>query len=249
VLRVAPLLAAVIAAACPGAKPAQSSSGLDAATLRFVYRAPTGTVAAGLHDLTPQRVDARLYVPASYRADRATPLIVLLHGAGQSADEWMEPSLFPVYEKQSAVILSVQSTGRTWDVLTGGFGPDVERIDAAITATLARVNVDSSRMAFGGFSDGASYALTLGVANGTRFKALLAFAPGFMDPPARRGKPRVYLAHGTNDQILPIAVTARVVWGDLQSDGYDVKYTEFAGRHGIYLERVTEALTWFAALP
>jgi phospholipase/carboxylesterase len=77
----------------------------------------------------------------------------------------------------------------------------------------------------------------------------MAFAPGFVAPVTRRGKPRVYLAHGTNDQILPIAVTGRVVWGDLQSDGYDVTYKEFAGRHGIYLDRVTEALTWFAALP
>ena len=243
------LLLALVAGCAGGGKAAGSTNDLDAATLRFVSRPPTQTVAAGMHDLTSQGVNALLYVPASYRADRATPLIVLLHGAGQSAHEWMEPPLFPVYEAQSAVILSVQSTGRTWDVLEGGFGPDVERIDSAIMATVTLVNVDSSRMVLGGFSDGASYALSLGLANGTRFKALMAFAPGFAAAPARHGKPRVYLAHGTNDQILPIAVTGRVVWGDLQADGYDVTYKEFAGRHGIYLDRVTEALTWFAALP
>ena len=247
---VAPLLAAVAVAGCPrnGTQPAASSE-IDAVTLRFAYRAPTRAITPGVHDLRPEGVGAMLFVPASYRADRATPLIVLLHGAGQAADEWMAPALFPVYEAQSAVILSVKSSGQTWDVIEGGFGPDPKAIDAAITATFARVNVDSTRLALGGFSDGASYALTIGLANGTRFKALMAFAPGFMVPPERRGKPPVYVSHGTADQVLPIAVSGRAVWGDLQSDGYDVTYKEFAGRHGIYLDRVSEALSWFAALP
>jgi phospholipase/carboxylesterase len=234
--------------ACSG-KRTERSTASDAATLRFTHRAPTKAIAPGAHDLSAAGIPARLYVPASYRPDSAVPLIILLHGAGASADEWMAPALLPVFEAQRAAILSVQSSGPTWDILTVGFGPDVQRIDTAIAATFARVNVDPSRIALGGFSDGASYALSLGLANGARFKALLAFAPGFAESPARRGKPRVYIAHGTSDEVLPIAISGRAIWGDLQTDGYDVTYREFAGRHRIYLAIVTEALNWFAGLP
>ena len=42
-------------------------------------------------------------------------------------------------------------------------------------------------MCASGFSDGASYALSLGAANGDLFTHIAAFSPGFMRPPVSVG--------------------------------------------------------------
>jgi phospholipase/carboxylesterase len=59
-----------------------------------------------------------------------------------------------------------------------------------------------------GFSDGASYALSLGLTNGDLFRHVIAFSPGFMAPAARRGEPPVFVSHITRDGVLPIGVTS-----------------------------------------
>jgi hypothetical protein len=56
--------------------------------------------------------------------------------------------------------------------------------------------VDPTRLAVGGFSDGTSYALSLGLTNGDLFSHVLAFSPGFAVPARRRGRPRLFLSHG-----------------------------------------------------
>ena len=55
-----------------------------------------------------------------------------------------------------------------------------------------------------GFSDGASYALSIGLANGDLFGHVLAWSPGFVAPPEFVGRPRVFVSHGTDDRVLPI---------------------------------------------
>jgi len=84
-------------------------------------------------------------------------------------------------------------------------------------------NVDPKHLALGGFSDGASYALSLGMTNGDLFTALMAFSPGFSRPAANRGKPRIFVAHGRQDQILAIDATSRPIVRSLKKDGYDVE--------------------------
>ncbi len=56
---------------------------------------------------------------------------------------------------------------------------------------MARCPVDTTRLAVGGFSAGASYALSIGLANGDLFGHVLAFPPGFMAPMNTRGRPQV----------------------------------------------------------
>ncbi len=72
-----------------------------------------------------------------------------------------------------------------------------------------QVFVDPNRISVGGFSDGASYALALGLANGDLFSRVIAFSPGFVPPVPRSGKPRVFVSHGDADAVLPIDRTSR----------------------------------------
>ncbi len=70
-------------------------------------------------------------------------------------------------------------------LLRGGFGPDVRFIDKALSKVFGSYRIDPSHLAVAGFSDGASYALSLGLPNGDLFSHIIAFSPGFMRAPSK----------------------------------------------------------------
>ena len=209
----------------------------------------TGAAVPGLHSLgiTPGR-DALLYVPAGYRADRPAPLAVMLHGAGGTAEHGMS-LLRGLADAAGLVVLAPPARQGTWDVIRGGFGPDVAFIDTALAATFRRCAIDAGRFAVGGFSDGASYALSLGLTNGDLFTHVIAFSPGFMAPASQVGKPRCYVSHGTRDTVLPIDQCSRRIVPGLQRAGYAVRYHEFDGPHTVPPDVAREAVGWFAPAP
>ena len=187
-----------------------------------------------------------LYVPSGYRADRPAPLLVLLHGATQNAELWTRSDLFfRLADEFGVVLVMPNSVGNSWDLMRGGYGPDVVRIDSSLAQVFRRCNIDRRRIALGGFSDGASYALSLGAGNGDLFGALIAFSPGYFMPASRQGSPRIYMAHGTADRILPIDQTSRPMRPELEGDGYRVTYHEFEGGHTVRPEDVRDAFGWF----
>ena len=191
--------------------------------------------------------DAYLYVPSTYRAQRPAPLVVLLHGAGEDARDGLA-LLRAQADGAGLILLAPSSREYTWDVIASRrYGPDVTAIDRALEWALSRYAVDPSRVALGGYSDGASYALTLGIANGDLFTHVLAFSPGFLAPTGREGSPRVFVSHGTRDGWLPIDRCSRVIVPRLGRAGYEVRYREFEGGHVVPPEIALEAVGWFVA--
>jgi phospholipase/carboxylesterase len=209
--------------------------------------APTGRAASGLTTLdVPAARDAYLYVPSRYRPDHPAPLLVLLHGATQSAELWTRSAtLFALADSMGLVLLMPNSQGHTWDLMMDGFGPDVALLDSALALVFHRCNIDPKHIALGGFSDGATYALSLGVSNGDLFGSLIAFSPGYLAPAERRGAPRIYIAHGTDDRILPINSASRRIVPMLKQAGYAVVYHEFEGPHTVRPDQLRAALAWF----
>jgi phospholipase/carboxylesterase len=201
---------------------------------------PTGVSPLGLGD----RRDGFLAVPAGYRADRPAPLALMLHGAGGNAGYALQ-ALQPFTDKAGVILLVPDSRDETWDVIAGGYGPDVAFLDRALSRAFARYAVDPAHVAVGGFSDGASCALSLGITNGDLFTHVLAFSPGFVSPAGREGRPRLYVSHGTRDEILPIETCSRAIVPRLRRQGYEVRYREFDGPHTVPPEIVREALDWF----
>lgn len=214
-------------------------------------RARPGVVARpGLHGLqrlsgSGQR-NALLHVPAAYAPQRPLPLVVMLHGAGGSAQQTIGPMQL-LADAAPFLLLVPSSQGRTWDVIEGGYGPDVAALDAALEQTFERYAVDPEHLALAGFSDGASYALSLGLMNGDLFTHLLAFSPGFMAPAAQQGAPQIFIAHGTRDAVLPIDRCSRRIVPQLRAAGYAVRYDEFDGPHTVPPAIARDALAWFAA--
>src|SRR4028118_2243854 len=89
------------------------------------------------------------------------------------------------------IVLAVESRSSTWDILMGRDDPDIAFIDRALAQTFNRYAIDPSKVAIAGFSDGASYALSVGLTNGDLFTHVIAFSPGFMAPAGQEGSPRL----------------------------------------------------------
>ena len=206
---------------------------------------PSVTPAKGF---TPLRLggdrDGFLYVPDNYDPATPAPLIVILHGAGGSAEvAWT--AYAPIADPHDIIVLAPNSRGRTWDMIHGFYGPDLRFIDRALEYTFERCNVDPKRLALGGFSDGASYILSMGLSNGDLFSHLVAYAPGFMNAVQPIvGKPRVYVAHGTHDSILPISASRDHIVPVLREAGYDVTYQEFDGDHEVTWDVAQGTFSW-----
>ena len=206
-------------------------------------RAGSGAAPApGLWPLDVEdRRDALLYVPPTRPEHRPTPVLVFLHGAGGDARGAL--ALLEQGAEQAGVALILPaSRGRTWDVIGGSYGPDVRALDRAVERAFARHLLDPDRLALGGFSDGASYALSVGLANGALFRHVLAFSPGFLAAAPPRGRPRIFVSHGTTDDVLPIGPCSRRLVPALRRAGYEVAYREFGGGHWIPADLALEAL-------
>ena len=185
-----------------------------------------------------------IYVPDGYRAEQPAPLAVTLHGAGGDASKGI--GLLRDFADEAGIILvAPKSRDRTWDVILGGFGPDVAFIDRVLEKVFATYAVDERKLAIQGFSDGASYALSLGLTNGDLFRHIMAFSPGFSAEGEPRGKPRIFVAHGIHDTVLPIDQTSRQIVPRLEDDGYDVTFVEFNGGHERRPEIAGRAVAWW----
>jgi phospholipase/carboxylesterase len=172
-----------------------------------------------------------LFVPAP----RAAPpgVLLLLHGARGRAERIIA-RFEPAAEKLGLLLVAPESSGLTWDLIEGkAFGADVTAIDEALAAVFDRHAVDGERVAVGGFSDGASYALSLGLGNGQLFRAIIAYSPGFASSARVAGRPRVFMSHGRRDSVLPIEKTSHRIAPMLERLGLDVRFVEFPGEHEI----------------
>jgi phospholipase/carboxylesterase len=204
-------------------------------------RPASAPLPAGVHELSlGPGAAALLAVPPGEAVAR--PLLVFLHGAGGAGDQSLA-AVGGIAAERGVLVLAPTSVAATWDLIAGGLGRDVAVLDAALADVSERAAV--SRVAVGGFSDGASYALSLGLANGDLFDAVLAFSPGFVAPPGQEGHPRIWISHGTHDRVLPVERCGRRVSRDLASAGYEVAYDEFDGGHVVTADLVTAALDWW----
>jgi phospholipase/carboxylesterase len=212
--------------------------------LSFAVRPATG--AAGGRDeplgLATGR-DGVLYVPET--AGPAAPLLVFLHGATGTGRAHLRAVLAAV-DRYGVILVAPDSRGPTWDLIVERrFGPDVAFLDRVLDAVVDRVDADTGRLAIGGVSDGASYALSIGLTNGDVLGTVLAFSPGFLVAPKPMGEPRIFVSHGRSDPILPIDVCSRSFVPSMREAGYAVNFREFEGGHTVPPPISDAAVRWW----
>ena len=228
--------------ACRGTDAAGVDDGRIAARPRNgVKTSQSGTRPLGLSDGR----DGVLQVPET-AAGTPVPLLVLLHGAGGSGAGILR-RIGSAAGNAGVAVLAPDSRSSTWDAISGGFDRDVAFVNRALERVFQTVDVDPGRVAVGGFSDGASYAISLGLINGDLFRRIAAFSPGFVVERERHGKPRIFISHGTADDILPIDRCGRPIAAALRRQNYDVTFKEFDGGHQVPPEIAAQAMAWLAA--
>ncbi len=193
--------------------------------------------------LTPEAIDPR----------RQYPLFTLFHGAGRMEDFFIR-SCEDQPDRRDALFFIPISVGPTWDLITGDEAqPDVDFLRYAWDLIYRRYPIERERQALIGFSDGASYALSIGLSNPGFFDALLCWAAGFVVVDrngfdAEAPMPPVYIEYGTHDQLFDFERIALPMKDDLERAGCAVTFSvDEGGRHmpsGSFLD---EALDWYFA--
>jgi predicted esterase len=200
-----------------------------------------GPIEAGLYQLDVAPREALLYVPSSYDPATPAPIVLLLHGAAGTAQGPID--LFKdLSEPTGLVLLSVKSLGATWDGIRGSYEDDIPLMNQALEIAFGMVNVDPVRIGIEGFSDGASYAIQIGRANGDLFKRVVAFSAGLLLFTTGIQRPRFFVSHGAQDDVVSVQ-TGRNIASQL-SQAYLVFYHEFAGGHTVPAMIAAQAVTF-----
>ena len=217
-----------------------------AGRLDFRHRLPTQQpLAPGRHDLGLfAKRDAVLVVPEGLDPRRPCPLMVVFHGGGGSAERIL-PMLERHAHAEKFLLLAPQSLFPTWDIVIAGHGPDRERVATALGYVADRFLLDPQHLCFAGHSDGGSYTLSLGLANGDVASHLIVSSAGFLSAHLQVGAPRIFLSHGTQDEQIPIDRSARVHVPALREAGYPVTSVEYDGPHAHQPAVVAQAVAFF----
>ena len=166
-----------------------------------------------------------LFLPAGYeKSDKAWPLILFLHGAGESGDDLQKVKVHgppKIVEKKPDfpfILVSPQSPGRGWDAAT---------LKALLDDVIARHRVDRDRIYLTGLSMGGFGSWSLAAAYPDLFAAVVPICGGGNPADAGRlkGLP-IWVFHGAKDPVVPIARSVAMVKA-LKDAGSEVKFTVY----------------------
>lgn len=198
-----------------------------------------------------------IYRPATLPpGDR--PLLVLLHGHSHDNHQFLR-MFEPWADHCGAIVFAPKARRITWDMIAKAkdlqssrsaprnapkrFGDDLARVDAQLNGLFAAAPIDPKKVVLLGFSDGASYSLSVGLANPQLFSWVVALSPGFALWPARVAHAqRVFIAHGKTDQKLAFANTRDGIVGPLRQANVPVEFREFDGDHVMVGSIIRDAL-------
>jgi phospholipase/carboxylesterase len=205
------------------------------------------TVGYSAFGLTSPR-DGFLYVPTTYKAATPAPMLVLLHPNGSSAQFWDDYGIGELLDDLGIVILAPDSRYVSWDIIyEKGYRSDPAYINFVLNWAFKRVNINPSRVAIGGFSDGGMESLGIGLANGGLFTHIIAYSPGALIAPFQQGKPKCFISHGQADNVLSFEFDRDNIAGKLTSNAYDVTFVPFNGGHDVPGTIARQSATWFLA--
>ena len=233
---VLPLMLGGFIAAGPAAAAQESKSGLL-----------TRTVTVGKESYTYQ-----VFVPARLAGKPNPPIILFLHGIGQrgeggflSADGVAGTFARQYLEQIPAIALLPQCRkGHFWH------DPEMERmVMAELEQTGSEFASDPKRLYLAGVSMGGFGAWHLAAQHPGKFAAVVSVCGGSpltrgdrFTPIARKvGRTPVWVFHGSDDRVVPVGESRRMVEALKSLEGSRVRYSEYKGAgHNVWLNVVAE---------
>jgi len=207
----------------------------------------TRNVSVGAESYTYQ-----VYVPAKLAGKQNLPVILFLHGIGQRGEGGLIPSegtasavARQYLEQIPAIALLPQCRkGRYWH------NPEMERmVMAELDRTASEFGGDAKRLYLAGVSMGGFGAWHLATQHSGKFAAVVSICGGSpllsgdrFTPLARKiGRTPVWVFHGSDDPIVPVSESRRMVEALKSVAGNRVRYSEYEGvGHNVWMNAITE---------
>ncbi len=171
-----------------------------------------------------------LFVPQRYRGDRPWPLILFLHGAGETGtdgDKQVQVGLGPFVRKHQKtfpfIVVFPQSEHRTWQAHSA----DADRALRILDRVENEYRVDRRRVYLTGLSMGGFGTWSLAAAYPDRWSAIVPICGGGNPATAARIKDTpCWCFHGGSDLVVQVT-RSRAMVDALRRDGGQPRYTEF----------------------
>lgn len=189
-----------------------------------------------------------LFLPKTWGQDprHKWPLLVFLHGSGESGDEIEKvkvhgpPKMVEKDENFPFIVVSPQNPV--------GVGWDPEALNALLDEVMARLPVDGDRVYLTGLSRGGYGTWNFACAHPERFAAVAPISGGgFPDAACRLKDVPVWVFHGAKDDVICLNESKRMVEA-LKQCGGDVKFTIYPdASHDAWTETYAnpELYSWF----
>lgn len=213
----------------------------------------------------------RIRFPLDYDASKSYPLLIGMHGNGGNAEGFI--SMYDKLDNPQVIYVTPEgqyplskNVGPSWHTRTwsiSGVGKQAwkagdQLVSDYIMKTIKKVSAEYkvTDVYLVGFSQGAVYAYTIGLQNTDMIKGVIGFSGYLMDieiensvlskADLKNGKDlRLFIAHGIDDAVIDVEA-ARNIKTMFESQGYDLTYQEFEGRHGVKADVFNDALKWMA---
>lgn len=203
-------------------------------------------LAPGYRRETVAGAEFGLYVPESAIGRSTVPIMVTLHGADRGVEALIDAHR-EAADRDGVIIVAPLAYSTTWDAVYAFFGPDVPRINAILLWLFERAPSTLPQVGISGFSDGATYAIGLGRANGGLFSRIVAYSPGFLLNTNMRGRPPITVSHGRADTVLSFAYDRDTIVPALREEGYEVEFVPFDGAHVLHRPTLDAAVAALAS--
>lgn len=191
----------------------------------------------GFHNLVIKDADGSeakyvLFVPHNYKPEEAAPLILFLHGSGETGTDGKkqaEVGLGPAIKKMEktfpAFAVFPQSQKRTWRAESD----DAKRALRILDEIEKKYKIDSKRIYLTGLSMGGYGTWSLAVAHPNKWAAIVPVCGGGDPKQAEKIKDLpCWCFHGDDDKAVPVTKSREMI-DALKKAGGKPEYTEYPG--------------------
>jgi len=189
-------------------------------------------------------MDYLLYLPPGYdKEEKAWPLLLFLHGAGESGHDLKKvkvhgpPKLIEAGKNFPMIIVSPQAPQFGWDVQT---------LNALLDEIVTTHKVDKDRIYVTGLSMGGFGTWALAAAHPDKFAAIIPICGGGNPPDAVKLKNLpIWVFHGAKDNVVPPSRSESMVKALKTQGATDIKYTLYPNaNHDSWTETYNNPEVW-----